>query len=67
MSDVGFYNFKLPFSRESLKIEFLLASMKSLTNSENPKRFSGFQTPTCDSKVGPKAACDPEFFSPKLA
>jgi hypothetical protein len=45
---------------------FLLASMKSLTNYENPSSnplqgaFSGFQIAACDSNVFPKAACDPE-------
>jgi hypothetical protein len=52
--------------RRKSKIKFLLASMKSHTICENPARnphqgtCSGFLIAACDSKVVPKAACDPE-------
>jgi hypothetical protein len=51
-----FYNIWLPFLRRKLKIKFLLSSLKSLTNSENPssnpfqEACSGFQVAACDSK-----------------
>jgi hypothetical protein len=51
----GFHNFG-SFSWRKFKIKFLLASMKSLTNSENPSRkpfqeaCSGFQVTAYDSK-----------------
>jgi hypothetical protein len=58
----GFNKIWLPFV-EKFKIKFLLASLKSLTNSENPsinplqEACSGFQVTACDSKSCWKAAC----------
>ncbi len=53
-----------------LKIKFLLASLKSLTNSENPfnnslqEPCSGFQVATSVTlKVVPKSACDLDNYS----
>ncbi len=66
MSTYGFHKFWRNKFRRTSKIKFLLASMKPLTNCENPFRnylqeaCIGFQRAAWDSKVGPKAAYDPE-------
>ncbi len=56
MSAEGFYNCWLSFCEEHPKIKFPAASMKSLTNCENPagnplqETCSGFLIATCDTK-----------------
>ncbi len=56
MSADGFHNSWLPFCEESKKLSFLLACLKTLTNSENPSsnhlQEAGFDFPVavCDSK-----------------
>ncbi len=55
MSAYGFNNIWLPVM-EKFKIKFLNASLKSLSNSENPSNnpileaCSGFQVAACDSE-----------------
>ncbi len=55
MSAYGFNNIWLPFM-ENFKIKFLNASLKSLSNYENPSNnpireaCSGFQVAACDSE-----------------
>jgi hypothetical protein len=55
MNADGFHNFCLSFCEE-IQIKFLLASVKSLTNCENPsgtplhEACSGFLIAACDSK-----------------
>ncbi len=67
-----FLQFLAVFLSWKSKIKFLLASMKSLTNCENPSSnprqgaCSGFPRAAydyCYVKVVPKAGCDPTFFS----
>ncbi len=59
----AFHFFAVILSRKS-KTMFLLASMKSPTNCENPSSSlfkgacSGFQIASSDFKVVPKAACE---------
>ncbi len=58
----GFHKIWLPFLWRKLKIKFLLVSMKTFTNSENPSKTL-FQETCFDFqaiKVVPKAACDYE-------
>jgi hypothetical protein len=56
MSDYGFHNSWLPFCEESKKLSFLLASLKTLTNSGNPssnplqEACFDFPVAVCDSK-----------------
>jgi hypothetical protein len=66
---IWFSTFLAVFLWRKSKIKFLLASMKSLTNSENSSRtplqrvWSGFPQPPMSVNVVPKTACDSNKYS----
>jgi hypothetical protein len=63
MSADGFYQFLAAFLRRQLKIMFLLATVKSHTDSKNPSSnplqgaCSGFPIAACDSKSLSESRC----------